>query len=114
MESKQLTLLSVSELGSSYSTGNKALSIKNFNNEPIQGQEMKEDTTNVKYMKTTFDKCYSDFISAISTDEDKSSPHFFIVDDIIAFHYQDEELLQSIRKLRSTIENAFSVLSFPF
>ena len=77
--------------------------------EPIASNQVKEETKETKFIKTSLTKCFEDYMDSIRSEADHTTPHFFIIDDIFAFGYTNDMILNAIRNLRVLVEDLFSV-----
>ena len=103
-----LTLISVSEVENQYIEESKDNAIQNIQNKSVGGISSSDNLS----IKTTLSNCINELTKAIQQSTTSSLPHFIIVDDLLAFGFQIDSVIQNIRNIRSLVEDSFSVLIF--
>lgn len=70
----------------------------------------KTEESKTNYIKSTFSSCVSDLTKAIQTTMDSTSPTYVLIDDIFSLGSSNQAIVESIREIRSLIEETFTVL----
>lgn len=91
-------------------TNENGLQIKSLYTGSDKSTNDKIEESKTNYIKSTFSSCVSDLTKAIQTTSDSTSSTYVLIDDIFSLGTCNQAIIESIREIRSLIEEIFTVL----